>query len=119
METRPRGCILGFAPHGAHRFLDSQPQGLHENAASQQMSTTPVRSGRAQQDSGGGAASQIQTVVQGLEQGLQYPPASFEKVIQALFLNGSASDSSWRLKLTLLLYYLLDVGHKALLNSFG
>jgi hypothetical protein len=41
---------------------------------------------------------------------LQYPPASVEKAIQGIFLEGSTEQAAWHTKLALLVYYLLDAG---------
>ncbi|EIE19378.1 hypothetical protein COCSUDRAFT_44718 [Coccomyxa subellipsoidea C-169] len=41
---------------------------------------------------------------------LQYPPASLEKAVQGIFLNGATDRAAWHSKLALLLYYLMDAG---------
>ena len=52
-----------------------------------------------------------------------YPPESLEDFAQTLFLHGSPDQTSWRHKLALFLYCLLDrqggaTGHKLDLDSF-
>lgn len=41
---------------------------------------------------------------------MQYPPASLEKAVQSIFLDGATSQAAWHAKLALLAYYLLDAG---------
>lgn len=47
---------------------------------------------------------------------MQYPPASVEKAVQGIFLEGATDQSAWHAKLALLAYYLLDAG---LVNDAG
>ncbi|KAK9828966.1 hypothetical protein WJX72_003102 [[Myrmecia] bisecta] len=42
--------------------------------------------------------------------GFQYPPASVEKAIAGLFLEGSTHPAAWHAKLAMFLYLLLDTG---------
>jgi len=48
-----------------------------------------------------------------------YPPESLAKAVEALFVHGSAATPAWDAKLGLLLYCLLDAGHKSVLSTFG
>ncbi len=57
--------------------------------------------------------------MQGSAQGLQYPPESFARAVEGLFMHGSVAPAAWRAKLGLLLYCLLDAGQKSLLSTFG
>ena len=41
---------------------------------------------------------------------MQYPPASVEKAVQAIFLSGATARAAWKAKLAMLMYYLLDAG---------
>ena len=41
---------------------------------------------------------------------MQYPPASMEKAVQAIFLTGATARAAWQAKLAMLVYYLLDAG---------
>ena len=57
--------------------------------------------------------------MQGSQERLSYPPEDLGQALGNLFLQGSVSEEAWKLKLAALLYYLLDVGNKSVLTSFG